>query len=150
MVTVYDVPADRLIKELAEELKKNDKIVPPPWASYVKTGVHKERAPEQEDWWYIRAAAVLRKLRIKGPLGIESLRKLYGGRKNMGVSREHKRKGSGSIIRNILKQLEQAGYVKKTPRGRVVTNEGISLLDRIAYKVKKELEKEIPELAKYT
>ena len=150
MVTVYDVPADRLIKELAEELKKNDKIVPPPWANYVKTGVHKERAPEQEDWWYIRAAAVLRKIRIKGPLGIESLRKLYGGRKNMGVAREHKRKGSGSIIRNILKQLEAAGYVKKTPRGRVVTNEGISLLDRIAYKVKKELEKEIPELAKYT
>ena len=46
MTTIYDVPADSLISELAKELKENKKINPPEWAQFVKTGVHKERRPE--------------------------------------------------------------------------------------------------------
>ena len=53
MVTVYDVPAEQLILKTAQKLKENDKIVPPEWAEYVKTGRHTERAPSQDDWWYM-------------------------------------------------------------------------------------------------
>ena len=85
MTTVYDVPADLLIKRVAEKLKSM--VKPPEWAKYVKTGVHKQRAPEQEDWWYIRLASILRRVYIDGPVGIERLRTYYGGRKRRGVQR---------------------------------------------------------------
>ena len=50
MTTVFDVPADTLINVVAEEFKNNDKINPPAWSNFVKTGVHKERKPENADW----------------------------------------------------------------------------------------------------
>ena len=46
MTTVFDVPADLLIEKVADELKNNDKINSPAWSNFVKTGVHKERKPE--------------------------------------------------------------------------------------------------------
>ena len=54
MTTVYDIPADILIRQVAEELKKNPQIQPPDWAAFAKTGVHKEMPPENDDWWYVR------------------------------------------------------------------------------------------------
>jgi len=149
VATVYDVPPDMLIQRVAERLKEMEEIKPPEWAVFVKTGVHKERSPEQDDWWYVRAAAILRKVYINQPVGIERLRTAYGGRKNRGVKPEKFRKGSGSIIRKVLQQLESAGLVKKTDKGRVVTPQGKALLDRVAAEVKKELVEQIPALAKY-
>ncbi|AKG92492.1 Ribosomal protein S19E {S16A} [Geoglobus ahangari] len=149
MATVYDVPANMLIERVAERLKEMEEFKPPAWASYVKTGVHKERSPEHEDWWYYRVAAVFRKVYVNGPVGIERLRTAYGGRKNRGVKPEKFRKGSGSIIRKALQQLEKAGFVARTEEGRVVTPQGRSFLDKVAAEIKKELEKEIPALAKY-
>ncbi len=147
MATVYDVPADLLIQRVAEKLK--DMVAPPEWAKYVKTGTHKQRAPQQKDWWYYRLASIFRRVYIDGPVGIERLRTYYGGRKRRGVKPPKFRKGSGAIIRTALHQLEQLGFVKKTREGRVVTPMGRSFLDRIAAEIKKELVKEIPELAKY-
>ncbi len=147
MATVYDVPADLLIQRVAEKLK--DMVAPPEWAKYVKTGTHKQRAPQQKDWWYYRLASIFRRVYIDGPVGIERLRTYYGGRKRRGVKPPKFRKGSGAIIRTALHQLEQLGFVKKTREGRVVTPMGRSFLDRIAAEIKRELVKEIPELAKY-
>ena len=58
MVTVYDVPPEKLIMKAAEKLKQVDAIAVPEWAEFVKTGRHTENAPVQEDWWFIRAASV--------------------------------------------------------------------------------------------
>ena len=149
MATVYDVPADMLIHRVAEKIKEMPEFTPPEWAKFVKTGVHKERAPEQPDWWWIRVASIFRKVYINGPVGIERLRTAYGGRKNRGVKPEKFRKGSGSIIRKALQQLEKAGFVEKTKEGRVVTPKGRSFLDKIAAEIKRELAQQIPELAKY-
>jgi ribosomal protein S19E (S16A) len=33
MVTAFDVPADKLIPKIAEELKKVESIAPPDWAA---------------------------------------------------------------------------------------------------------------------
>ncbi len=151
MTTVYDVPADILIDRLSKYLKENVREVKPPeWAAYVKTGSHVERAPHNLDWWYVRAASILRKLYIKGPIGVSRLRKLYGGRKRRGVKPAHFRKAGGSIIRHILQQLEEAGLAEKDGnRGRVLTPKGRSLLDAMAARIKRELEREIPELKAY-
>ena len=145
MTTVFDVPADLLINKVTEELKNNDKIESPAWSNFVRTGSHKERKPENEDWWYVRTASIIRRVYIDGPVGVESLRTFYGGKKDRGVRPEKFRKGSGAIIRNALHQLEDAGYVKKVEGGRVVTPQGRSFLDKISG----EIIKDIPELEKY-
>ena len=127
-----------------------DEVTPPEWASYVKTGSHAERPPQNPDWWFIRCASILRKIYMKGPIGVSRLRREYGGRVDRGVRPEHSRKGGGNIIRKALQQLEEAGLVEKLGnRGRVVSPRGRSLLDKLATEIKRELEKEIPELAKY-
>lgn len=152
MTSVKDVPADLLIAELAKYIKDNvPQVKPPVWAPFVKTGANKERPPTSEDWWYIRAASIMRKLYIYGPVGVGSLRTTYGYRAKIGdkTRPERTRKAGGAIIRKILQQLEQAGFVAKTKRGRVLTPEGKSLVDRVAARIAKELVKQRPELAKY-
>ncbi|WP_456326493.1 30S ribosomal protein S19e [Palaeococcus sp. (in: euryarchaeotes)] len=150
MATVYDVPGDLLVERVAQKLKEVEAIKPPEWAPFVKTGIHKERLPEQDDWWYYRVASIFRKIYIDGPVGIERLRTWYGGRKNRGHAPEHFYKASGSIIRKALQQLEGAGFIKKIPgEGRIATPEGQRFLDKVATELKKELEEVIPELKKY-
>jgi small subunit ribosomal protein S19e len=115
----------------------------------VKTGVHKELSPNSDDWWYTRCAAVLRKIYTDGPVGIERLRSAYGGRKDNGSTPYHKAKGSGSIARKAVQQLEAAGYLQKVKEGRTVSAKGRSMLDNAANELKHELLEKIPELAKY-
>jgi len=116
----------------------------------VKTSSHTQRQPEDPDWWFTRTASVLRKTYLEGSIGIEHLRATYGGRKNLGVRRQHTRKGGGSNVRKILQQLETAGLVEIAKgKGRVLTKEGRRVLDKIAAEVKEKLEKNLPELKKY-
>jgi small subunit ribosomal protein S19e len=106
MVSVYDVPAEKLILAVADDLKK--KIAEPEYTLYVKTGISRERAPDQENWWYIRMAAILRKFYTKDTLGTEILRGYFGSLHKRGTMRPHFAKASGKIIRDcvtILKRL---------------------------------------------
>ena len=145
MSEVQKVPPALLIEELAKYLRENlsDIVKPPPWAIIVKTGPGKERPPARKDWWYVRCAAILRKLYLYGPVGVGSLRTAFGCRQRPGAKgREH--------FRKALQQLEQAGLVEKQGnRGRVLTPKGRSLLDRLAHKIFRELQKNMPELKKY-
>jgi len=152
VVTALEVPADKLIEKLAQYLKEHvPEVKPPGWAFFVKTGANRERPPENPDWWYYRAASMLRKLYRSGePIGIETFRTIYGGRKNYGSAPEHFVKGSGSIIRKMLQQLEKARLVRTLKkRGRVLTPQGRALLDRLAFEVMLEIVKEKPEMIKY-
>jgi small subunit ribosomal protein S19e len=144
------VPAELLIQELSSYLKENVKeITPPEWASFVKTSTGKERLPIQNDWWYTRSASILRKIYIFGPISVESLRTIYGTRKRYGKRLEHHVKGSGSIIRKILQQLEAAGLVEKTKKGRILSKKGRSLINKLSNKLFNEIIKVRPELIKY-
>ncbi len=149
MVTVYDVPPDKLIRAVAEKLKKEEKAAPPEWSRWVTTGVHKEKGPEQEDWWHVRLASMLRKIYIMGPIGTSRLAAEYGGKEDRGSKRYKARKGSRAIVRKALQQLEELGYVKKEKKGRVITPKGRSFLDNVAHEIMKELVKENPQLEKY-
>jgi small subunit ribosomal protein S19e len=146
-----NVPADKLISAIAEYLKEEVREVSPPtWSLYSKTGIHVDRVPTQTDFWYIRCASLLRRLYIDGPVGTERLRSVYGGRTQKGMINEHFFKAGASAIRKPLQQLEGAGLVTKVGKdGRILTNKGISLVDRIAYKLLKDLQKDMPELNKY-
>jgi small subunit ribosomal protein S19e len=130
---VEQVKASVMIDRLKEELKKYKELEPPKWSFFAKTGVHAERPPIQPDWWYIRAASVLRKLHLAGPIGVSRLRTMYGGRKNRGRAPERFRKGGGKIIRTILQQLEKAGLAEKADRrGRKISKSGAELLEKLA------------------
>jgi small subunit ribosomal protein S19e len=151
LTTVYDVPAEALIQRLSDYIKGNIReVTPPMWAAYVKTGTHAERAPQDSDWWYVRTASMLRKLYINGPIGVSKLRKEYGGRKRRGVRPAHFAKAGGKIIRSILQQLETAGLVEKANKGgRVPSPKGRSLLDAMSGQIKREMDRERPELRNY-
>jgi small subunit ribosomal protein S19e len=149
--TPHDAPASVFIQRLAKYIKDNiDQVQPPTWTPLVKTSSHTESQPDDSDWYFTRAASILRKTYIEGPIGLEHLRAKYGGRKSFGVRRQHTRKGGGSNIRKILQQLETAGLVETIiGKGRIITKDGRKLLDRTAIEIKEELEKEQPELKKY-
>ena len=134
MPTVYDVPADLFIARLALELKEGEqKIQPPPWAWQAKTGAHVERQPNSDDWWYVRAASLMRKLYIHGPVGVSRLTSAYGGRENRGLAAERAWSSGGNAVRKVLQQLEALGFVaKKDKRGRVLTSKGKAFMDEVA------------------
>jgi len=89
-----------------------------------------------ERFWYIRCASLLRKVKKFGPIGVNKLRKFYGGRNRKGPGRSHSAKGSGKIIRVALQQLEDAKLITKTEKnGRKLSSEGKSLLERTAYSI---------------
>jgi len=136
MTTVYDVDAGALIGAASKELK--GKVKAPEWTEFVKTGVSKERPPEDPDWWYVREASILRKIYVKGPIGVSRLRKEYRAKKNRGVRCERSYVAGGKIIRLACQQLEECGYVKKAKDsdGREITAEGMKFLDAMSYKVK--------------
>jgi len=146
-----NVPADKLITSLAAYLRENVKEVSPPaWSRYTKTGPQVSRVPSQNDFWYTRCASLLRRLYVDGPVGIERLRSAYSERTKKGMMNEHSVKAGGSSIRKALQQLEAAGLVSKaSPKGRALTDKGISAVDRVAYKIMKDMQKDMPELGKY-
>ncbi|MEM5766344.1 MAG: 30S ribosomal protein S19e [Candidatus Aenigmatarchaeota archaeon] len=135
-MNIREVEPEKLVERLKEELKKMEEVKPPEWIKFVKSGVHKQRPPEQLDFWYIRAASVLRRICVDGPVGVQRLRSYYGGRIKRGYFPEHFRKSSGSIVRKILQQLEKAGLVEKTAKGRKITSKGQKILDKIAYEIR--------------
>ena len=149
MAKVFDVPADDLISKLSDQLKKDKKINPPTWASYVKTGTHAEKIPQNRDWWYIRCASLVRKVYLHGPIGISDLKSYYGGRKRIGYNLDHHKDAGGAIIRNALQQLEASGYVEKKSKGRSISSEGMKRVDRLATEIFKEISKLNKDLERY-
>lgn len=147
MATIYDVDPNDLIEKAAEGLKDIKEIEPPVWAGYAKTGRHKERPPMEQDWWYKRTAAVLRYVYRIGPIGVAKLRSRYGGKRNRGVKPSRFYKGSGSVTRKVLQQLEKAGFLKKAEKGvhkgRIITPKGKSFLDKVATKLVGKAKKEV-------
>ena len=145
MASVNDIGPEKANQLLASELKKIDKITPPSWASFVKTGHHKERPPENPDWWFVRAASILKNIYNHGPVGVSKMRSRYGGKKDRGRKPERFAKASGNIIRKIVQQLESAELVKHSStqhKGRIISSRGQSLLDKISLTKSKPVKKE--------
>jgi small subunit ribosomal protein S19e len=149
MVSAHDVPSGKLISALAEQMKSVPAVKEPDWAHYIKTGSHAERPPASSDWWFTRAASLLRKLYIHGPVGLTDLERAYGGTKALHYFPKHHRDAGGSNIRLILKQLEQAELVSKTPKGRVLTPKGRAMLDKVSKEIFTSMSEGNKALARY-
>src|SRR3989344_510264 len=138
-MSIYDKDQQEVVNKTASKLKTLLKA--PEWSYFVKTGAGKERPPVDNDWWYYRAASVLRKVYLMGPIGVSKLRTKYGSKKNRGHKPERFYKGSGKVIRTVLQQLEEASLIEKSKKGlrkgRIITNKGKSLLEKDELKSKK-------------
>jgi small subunit ribosomal protein S19e len=131
---VYDINPDEYNTKLAEALKKIAEFEVPAWAIFVKTGTGKARPPADKDFWFNRAASILRQVYIRKIIGVNKLKTRYGNNKKRGSSPPEFRKGAGKIIRVILQQAEKAGLLEKVkmPKaGRKLTVKGKKLLDEI-------------------
>ncbi|MEA3329363.1 MAG: 40S ribosomal protein S19 [Nanoarchaeota archaeon] len=141
--TIYAKDPVKFIPALAEALKGMEEFEVPEWATFTKSGVSRERPPISDDFWYTRAASILRQLYIHGVVGVGKLRTRYGSRKDRGGMRSKFRKSGGKIIRVILQQAENAGLVEKVLRaqhGRRLTARGRELLDSIEVEAKENLD----------
>jgi small subunit ribosomal protein S19e len=138
---IKDVDPKKFIEIAKIEFKKIKELSPPEWARFAKTGSHTKFPPQNEDWWYTRAASMIRKIELKQPLGVSKLRTYYGGRKERGDKPSKFRRAGGSNIRKIFQQLEAAGFVtvrkdgKK--RGRLLTEKGKQFVEKIVSEAKK-------------
>lgn len=132
---VYDVDAGKLIKEIAAKLKGMDEFKVPEWAYFVKTSVARQRPPVEREWWFARAASILRQIYVKGVVGVNRLRVKYGGKQNRGMKPSRFKRGSGKNIRVILQQAEAAGLIEKVKgkrAGRKLTAKGKEFLESVA------------------
>lgn len=92
---------------------------------------------------------------MRNKVGVNTLRKHYGGNQRNGTNTEHNRLAAGKNIRYCLLQLEAAGLVgmvklefedtdkkvKHVTMGKSLTKKGITDMDRIASQLVKELKK---------
>lgn len=101
-ITIKDVPAEAFIKAYAEQLKIEQKVSPMPLDQFVKTGLAKDISPNNPDWFYIRAAALARKLALKPNTGVGRLQHIFGTSKRQGQGKNHHSTASGKVIRYAL------------------------------------------------
>jgi small subunit ribosomal protein S19e len=115
------------------------------WANYYKTGCYKDLAPYDPDWLYVRAASVAYQLYMRQKVGVNTLRKHYGGKQRNGTCTEYHRLVAGKCIRYCLIELEKAQLVGKmhyeskdgnsVPNGKALTKKGTTDMDRIAREI---------------
>ena len=84
----------------------------------------RQRPPTQENWWYLRTAAILRKVARNGPVGVTHLAQAFGGKKDNGAMPNTPGVASRHIIRTALQQLEKAGLVEKVETKEIDTEDG--------------------------
>jgi len=144
--TVLDVPSNKFINALASFFKEKNIIKLPKWSSLVKCNRANEIEPLSPDYLFIKAAAISRYLYInkKTTIGVGSLRTVLGKKMRRGSQPSKFSKAGGKTIREVIKQLKQAGYLENyRPKeenitfGLVLTKTGRTELDKIASKLMK-------------
>jgi len=135
MADIRTIHPGKYNKTLADALKEIPEFQKPEWIFFVKSSTHRARPIGEEDFWYKRAASILRQIYIRGTVGVQRLRTRYGGRKDRGVKPAEFRRSGGKIIRSILQQAEKAGFLEKSKEkkaGRKLTEKGKNFLEGFA------------------
>ena len=141
MKDIKSIESGKYNKLLAEALKHIKEFKKPEWVDFVKTSPHKKRPTIDSDFWYKRAASILRQIYIKKILGVNRLRSRYGGRKDRGKKPAHFAKSGGKAIRSMLQQSDSAGFTEKIKgkhAGRQLTVKGKEFLESVIDKGGKE------------
>lgn len=117
--TVKDIAPAKFIAAYAAHLKKGGKVALPSWVDHVKTAPNKELAPLDNDWYYIRAAAIARRVYLVAGHGVGYYQRVFGSPRREGPTPVRQGSSSGSIIRHVFKNLEKMGLIEKDAHGYV-------------------------------
>ena len=131
---VYEMNAEEYNNKLTNILKDIPEFARPEWSYFVKSGLNRQRPPQEADFWHKRAASILRQIYINRIVGVNKLRTRYGGRKDRGMKPAIFVKGGGKIIRAILQQADTAGLtekVKAKKSGRQLTKKGREFMESL-------------------
>ncbi|MEX0920194.1 MAG: 40S ribosomal protein S19 [Candidatus Pacearchaeota archaeon] len=137
---IYDLESQDYNLKLAEALKKIPEFKKPAWIEFVKSGSGKSRPIDDEDFWYKRAASILRQVYKRKIVGVNRLKNRYGSKKERGARPEKFRKSGGKIIRSILQQSDKAEFteiakdikgVRSKRPGRQITEKGKKFMESI-------------------
>merc|ERR1711881_818321 len=137
MVCVKDVNQSDFVVAFAAFLKKTGKVSVPKWSDFAKTATQKQNSPVDDDWFYVRTAAIARQLYIKGTVGVGRMSVIYGSTVNRGVRPCHTRHGNAHIARCAMQELEKMKLVEKAEKGRKLTKDGQRDMDRVAAQLAK-------------
>ncbi|KAI1491055.1 40S ribosomal protein S19 [Biscogniauxia mediterranea] len=137
MTGVRDVDAQEFIRAYAAFLKRQGKLAVPGWVDTVKTGPGKELPPQDQDWFYVRTAAIARHIYMRKTVGVGRLSRVHGGAKNRGVRPSKHVDASRGVDRRAIQGLEKLGILEldEEKGGRRITQQGQRDLDRIAQTV---------------
>merc|ERR1711862_631775 len=102
--SVKDVDQHKFVVAFGHHLKKSGKMKVPEWVDLVKTARHKELAPYDEDWFYIRCASMARHLYMRSPVGVGAFCKIYGGKKRNGTAPSHFSTASSSLHASLFRR----------------------------------------------
>ena len=92
--------------------------------------------PEDPDWWFIRAAAVLRRVYVDGPLGVERMRSFYGGKQEPRLETECFPEGQRLGSQKGPPALSRLpGSLRTTRPGAEFSPASMAFLDSIAQEV---------------
>ena len=139
--TVLDVQANKFVNQVAAFFKEKNIIKLPKYAPLVKTSRSNDCEPIDPDYIYYKAAAICRKLYLTKSknIGVGSLRSMFSKKERRGSQPPKTFRAGGKIIRDLVIQLKNAGYVKNygekeedSNSGLFLTKTGRSELDKIA------------------
>ena len=137
---VYELDSKEYNLKLAEALKEIPEFKKPGWIDFVKSSPSKARPIYDSDFWFKRAASILRQIYRKEIVGVNRLKTRYGSKKKRGSKPEEFRKAGGKIIRTILQQSDEAGFteivkgikgVRGKKPGRQLTEKGKDFMESI-------------------
>eukprot|EP00657_Telonema_sp_P-1_P003578 TRINITY_DN1849_c0_g1_i2.p2 TRINITY_DN1849_c0_g1~~TRINITY_DN1849_c0_g1_i2.p2 ORF type:complete len:173 (+),score=86.80 TRINITY_DN1849_c0_g1_i2:169-687(+) len=132
--TVRDVDTWRWVKTMAKHFKDEGKLFVPSCTEIVKTSHGRERAPQNNDWYYIRCAAVLRAIYLRPGTGYGGLAKRFSNKKNRGSRPEIYCKAATGLLHWCCRSLEGLKLLAKgKEQGRVITKAGRKRADTIAF-----------------
>ena len=133
---VRDVGAADFIKALAAHFKRSETITPPDYTAFTKTACFKQASPLDNDWFFVRSAAVARKIYLK-PIGIGQLTRSFGGKARRGTRTNVFKKSCAGVIRQCVHQLKEADLIEPHRNGGwKITQNGQKALDTIAVAVR--------------
>ena len=135
--TMMDVPANKWIKTMAQHLKQSGKCFVPNCTELMKPSHANQLAPSNEDWYFYRCAAVLRRVYNRPGVGYTSLAKSFSMKKNNGSRPEKTIYAARGLLHWVCRSLEGVNLIAKGKQsGRVITKEGKRKADAIAFNVK--------------
>jgi small subunit ribosomal protein S19e len=136
MEEIYEVGSQDFNEALKSYLKGSEKLVLPTDWDIIKTGRGRERAPEDNDWYYMRTAATVRQLAANGAVTAEFLANKYGNRKNRGVRPSKFVPCDLYLCESVLDNLKNMGWIDPSNKSDMLTDRAKKTVREIIEKVR--------------